>query len=293
MSSSSASPARSEREFVFTAGDFDCVRKLIYQHAGIALAPGKQEMVYNRLARRLRARGLLRFTDYLKILEAGDADEWEAFINSLTTNLTSFFREAHHFPVLAEHAQRCWRERRQPLKLWCCAASTGEEPYSMAITLLEAFPSSPPPISILATDVDTHVLAKGQHGIYANERVEKLSAERLRRFFLKGSGANNGAVKVRPELQALVTFKRLNLLDPRWAIEGPFDAIMCRNIMIYFDKETQRRILEKFVPLLRPDGLLFSGHSESLFHAADLFQLRGKTVYEPVPRNPAPARSPS
>lgn len=286
----SALAVRNDREFVFTTADFERIRKLIYQHAGISLAPGKQEMVYSRLARRLRVRGLARFTEYLELLENGDAEEWEAFVNSLTTNLTSFFREAHHFPVLAEHAQRCWRERHQPLRLWCCASSTGEEPYSMAITMLEAFPGMTPPVSIVATDVDTNVLARAESGVYTADRVDKMPPERLRRFFLKGSGANAGTVKVRPELRAMVTFKQLNLLDAKWPIDGLFDAIMCRNVMIYFDKPTQRRILEKFAPLLRSDGLLFAGHSESLFHTADLFHLRGKTVYELTRRGAAPAR---
>ncbi len=280
----SALTTRSDREFVFTTADFDRVRKLIYQQAGISLAPGKQEMVYSRLARRLRVLGMSRFTDYLALLQAGDANEWEDFINSLTTNLTSFFREAHHFPILAEHAQRCWRERRQPLKLWCSASSTGEEPYSMAMTMLEAFPGMTPPVSILATDVDTNVLARAESGVYTEDRVEKIPVEKLRQFFLKESCAREGTVKVRPELQAMLKFSRLNLLDAKWAIDGPFDAIMCRNVMIYFDKTTQRRILEKFAPLLRPDGLLLVGHSESLFHVADLFRLRGKTVYQLVKR---------
>jgi chemotaxis protein methyltransferase CheR len=288
--SAQAVPAAQDagREFSFTTEDFDRVRKLIYDHAGISLAPGKRDMVYSRLARRLRAHGLTRFGDYLAFLKTASPAEWQAFTNSLTTNLTSFFREAHHFPALAEHAKRVWEKERRPLTLWCAASSTGEEPYSMAMTMIEAFGSSTPPVHILATDVDTSVLAHAEAGVYGVERVEKLSPERLKRFFLKGAGGNAGVVKVRPELRDLITFRRLNLLDTKWPVRGPFDAIFCRNVMIYFDKPTQLAILEKFAPLL-PEGLLFVGHSESLFHAAHLFHSRGRTVYESARHGTVPA----
>jgi len=265
------------REFVFTKGDFDRVCKLIYDHAGISLSASKQEMVYSRLARRLRATGIANFKEYLALLEQNDAAEWEAFTNSLTTNLTSFFREEHHFPVLAEHVKRY---KGGQIMLWCCASSTGEEPYSMAITVAEAFGTLKPPVKILATDVDTNVLATAQAGVYPMERLEKMKEDRLRRFFLRGTGAHAGSARVREELRALVSFRQLNLLDTGWPIRGPFHAIFCRNVMIYFDKPTQYRILQKFAPLLRPDGVMFAGHSESFQHAADLFRLRGKTVYE-------------
>lgn len=266
------------REFEFSDGDFELVRRLIYRHAGISLSPGKREMVYSRLARRLRARGLRSFKDYLYLLESGDAAEWEAFTNSLTTNLTFFFRERHHFPVLADHIRS--RKSRRGISLWSCACSTGEEAYSMAMTMVEVFDSHTPPVRILATDVDTQVLAAAQEGIYPMERVEKLPAEKVRRFFLKGTGRYAGFARVRPELREMISFRQLNLLDDSWPVRGPFDAIFCRNVMIYFDRLTQRRILERFVPLLARDGLLFAGHSESLHHAADLFRPLGKTVYE-------------
>jgi chemotaxis protein methyltransferase CheR len=267
------------REFEFSARDFDRVRKLIYQRAGISLSEAKQDMVYSRLARRVRARGLRRFCDYLDLLKAGDESEWEAFTNALTTNLTSFCREAHHFPILVEHAlQRVGRR----YDVWCCAASTGEEPYSIAIALVEALGGVDAPISILASDLDTQVLAKAAQGVYPLERIERMSAERVRRFFLRGTGAQVGQVRVRPELCKTVSFQRINLLAESWPARGPFDAIFCRNVMIYFDKQTQATILRRFAPLLRRDGLLFVGHSESLFHVSDVFRLRGKTVYEPV-----------
>jgi len=269
-----------DREFVFTEKDFQRICQLIYEHAGISLKPSKQDMVYSRLARRLRANGINNFRDYLALLERDNGVEWEAFVNSLTTNLTSFFREPHHFPLLAEHAVK--QKGQRPVALWCSAASTGEEPYSMAMAMADAFGSFTPPVSIIATDLDTSVLAKAEAGVYPAERVEKLDAGMVKRFFLKGTGAQAGFVRVRPELRAMITFRQLNLLSDKWPIRGPLDAIFCRNVMIYFDKATQLKILQKFAPLLHPEGLLFAGHSENFHNAVHLFHLRGKTVYELV-----------
>lgn len=266
------------REYVFTEADFERIKKLIYKHAGISLSPSKQNMVYSRLARRLRANGLNSFHDYLNFLEKGNPSEWEAFTNALTTNLTAFFREQHHFPILEKHVEQ--RKNQKKIQLWCSASSTGEEPYSMAMAMVQAFKSFTPPVHILATDLDTNVLAKAQLGIYSLDKLEKLPKDKLRQFFLKGKGHHVGSARVRPELRNLITFRQLNLLDESWPIRGPFDAIFCRNVMIYFDKPTQYKILKKFVPLLTQDGLLFAGHSESFQHATDLFKLREKTVYE-------------
>jgi chemotaxis protein methyltransferase CheR len=267
-------------EFELSDAEFAQVRRLIYEHAGISLSDSKREMVYSRLARRLRDTGLRSFRDYLQLLEQNDADEWESFTNALTTNLTSFFRESHHFPLLAEHVGQLPSGR--PLLLWCAASSTGEEPYSMAMTMVEHYGSFRTPVKILATDVDTNVLAAAESGVYARERVERLTPAQLKRFFQSGTGANADKVRVREELREMISFRRLNLLDKTWPIRGPFDAIFCRNVMIYFDKQTQYEILRKFAPLMRPEALLFAGHSESFYHAADLFKSRGKTVYEPV-----------
>ncbi len=265
------------REFSFSSTDFERVRKLIYQHAGISLSPVKQDMVYSRLARRLRATGKASFADYLDALEKHGGAEWESFVNSLTTNLTSFFREPHHFPIFAEHLKKIGTKR--PIRVWCSAASTGEEPYSIAITVLEAFGGNASHVSIMASDLDTNVLATAQKGVYPIDRVEKMDPERLRRFFLKGTGAQEGMVSVRPELRRMIQFQRINLLEPNWPVKGPLDVIFCRNVMIYFDKPTQYKILSRFDPLMEPDGLMFAGHSESFLHAADLFRSLGKTVY--------------
>ena len=269
------------KEFDFTRRDFERVRTLIHQRAGISLADSKQEMVYSRLARRLRATGIQSFGRYLDDLEAGRMDrEWESFTNALTTNLTSFFREAHHFPLLLEHLTAMRKKDSRPLTIWCSAASTGEEPYSIAMTACEAFNTLTPPVNIVATDIDTNVLATAANGVYPMERLDKMAPERLRRFFLKGKGSHEGMARVRPELRNLITFKPLNLLADGWPLEGQYDAIFCRNVMIYFDKPTQRRILERFVPLMKTDALLFAGHSENFLYVSDALRLRGKTVYE-------------
>ena len=266
------------REFHFTTQDFQRVRKMIYDHAGISLSDSKQELVYSRLSRRLRATGIPTFSQYLKLLERNDEKEWEAFANSLTTNLTSFFREQHHFPLLAEQLRKV--NHAHPIVLWCSASSTGEEPYSMAMTAIDAFDSYTPPVKIIATDLDTNVLDTARKGVYAMERVEKLDKELIKRFFFKGTGEQSGYVKVRPELQNMITFRKLNLLDATWPIRDKVDAIFCRNVMIYFDKETQLAILKKMAPLLRAEGLLYAGHSENFYHADAYFKLRGKTIYE-------------
>jgi len=276
-----------QREFAFTENDFERVRKLIYDRVGISLKPLKQDMVYSRLARRLRVNGINNFQDYLTFLEndkRSEGSEWESFVNALTTNLTSFFREPQHFPILAEHVAK--QKKKHSYSLWCSAASTGEEPYSIAMTMMEAYGSYHPPVTIVASDVDTNVLAKAQAGIYPLESISRLPPEKVKRFFLRGEGAQSGLVKVRPELRSLIIFRQVNLLDDNWSIRGPLDSIFCRNVMIYFDKETQISILEKFAPLLQPDGLLFAGHSESFYNAAHLFKLRGKTVYELARQRP-------
>ena len=269
------------REFHFTAQDFDRIRKLIYQHAGISLGDSKHNMVYNRLSRRLRVTGVRSFMEYLELLENDDGKEWEIFTNSLTTNLTAFFREPHHFPLLAEHIRQ--RKDKGPVVLWCAAASSGEEPYSMAMTVVEAFGSFTPPLTIIATDLDTQVLEIARAGIYPQDRVSRLDPDLIKRFFLRGAGQQAGQVKVRQELRDMITFRQLNLLHDDWPLRPPLDAIFCRNVMIYFDKPTQLAILKKFAPLLRADGLLFAGHSESFYHAEEYFRLRGKTVYQLSP----------
>jgi Methylase of chemotaxis methyl-accepting proteins len=255
---------------------FRRICQLIYQRAGIVLADHKRDMVYNRLVRRLRQLGLDDFGHYLAMLEANqDNAEWQAFINSLTTNLTAFFREAHHFPTLAEHA----RHRHGEYRVWSAAASTGEEPYSIAITLADTLGTAPGRWKVFASDIDTEVLNKAQSGVYRLDELKTLSQQQLSRYFMRGTGPHEGLVRVRQELANYVDFSPLNLLDRQYGAPGPFDAIFCRNVMIYFDKTTQQDILRRFVPLLKPDGLLFAGHSENFSNLVREFSLRGQTVY--------------
>lgn len=255
---------------------FKRISQLIYQRAGIVLADHKREMVYNRLVRRLRMLGIDDFGRYLAILENDiNSPEWQAFINALTTNLTAFFREAHHFPILADHAKR----RGGNFSVWCAAASTGEEPYSIAMTLAETLGAGPGKFQIHASDIDTQVLEKAMAGVYRQEELRTLSPQQLQRFFFRGTGPHSGMVRVRPELANSITYAQLNLLGNDWALPGQFDAIFCRNVMIYFDKETQEKILRRFVPLLKPGGILFAGHSENFSQISKEFYLRGQTVY--------------
>ncbi len=270
--------AKYQRGYLFTEADFQRICKLIYDYAGISLKTSKRDMVYSRLAKRVRATKADNFHEYLALVEDNQLQEWESFVNALTTNLTSFFREPHHFPLLAEHALQ--HTGKAPMSIWCSAASTGEEPYSIAMTIADAFGSFTPPVTIVASDVDTNVLAKAEEGIYPHERIEKLAPDLIKRFFLKGAGKQTGMVKVRPELQKMISFRHFNLLDEDWSALGSSDVIFCRNVMIYFDKKTQLKILEKFAHMLQPTGLLFAGHSESFHHATHLFKIRGKTVYE-------------
>ena len=256
---------------------FRRICQLIYQRAGIVLADHKREMVYNRLVRRLRTLELDDFGRYLGMLEANpNSAEWQAFINSLTTNLTAFFREAHHFPVLAEHARR---RSGGEYRVWSAAASTGEEPYSLAITLADTLGTAPGRWKVFASDIDTEVLQKAQSGIYRQDELKTLSPQQLQRYFMRGTGPHEGLVRVRSELANAVEFSMVNLLEKQYNVAGPFDAIFCRNVMIYFDKTTQQEILRRFVPLLKPDGLLFAGHSENFSNLVREFSLRGQTVY--------------
>ncbi len=268
-----------EQEFDFGEADFERVRRLIYKKAGISLQAGKQAMVYSRLSRRLRELGRGSFGSYLQWLEqargAEAEQEWQEFINCLTTNLTSFFREEHHFPVLA--AALAERKGRA-IRIWCNAASTGEEPYSIAMTVVDALGSNPN-VEIVCSDIDTKVLSTAKRGVYEADS-RGLSPDRLKRHFMRGAGANSGFIRVNAALQRLLEFRAFNLMDAKWSLGQPFDIVFCRNVMIYFDAPTQRGVLERMREAMAPKGLLFAGHSENFSDSKDLFRLRGKTVYE-------------
>jgi chemotaxis protein methyltransferase CheR len=276
-------------EFQFDTDDFNRLRDLITARTGIVLHDHKKVLVYSRLSRRLRETSHRSFAAYLQWLQAntgasGEA-EWQEFVNCLTTNLTSFFREDHHFHALVDDLKAvAGRNPGRPLRIWCSAASTGEEPYSIAITAVEALGSAAP-VRIVASDIDTKVLATAQRGVYGTD-ARGLSPERMQRHFLRGKGSNAGFMRVKPDLTKLIEFRPFNLMSRQWTGSGglgePFDVIFCRNVMIYFDAPTQRQVLQQMHGVLKPGGLLYVGHSENFTEARDLFLLRGKTIYERV-----------
>ena len=266
------------REFPFSAEHFRLISERIYSFSGIRLPEAKREMVYARLARRLRALGIGSFDDYVRFLELEPA-EWEHCTNALTTNVTAFYREEHHFNTLSEHALASASAGSvEPFRVWSAGCSTGEEPYTIAMCLADALPRGN--FTVLATDLDTQVLASARQGVYPLQSVLRLPEARQKRFFLRGAGRFEGKARVRREIAAHVEFTRVNLMDREWPVETGLDAIFCRNVMIYFDKPTQRRLVERFARLLKPRGLFFAGHAESLLDQGRHFRLRGHTVYE-------------
>lgn len=280
----SASAYKREREFQFTDRDFNRIRQLVSQHTGISLSDAKRDMVYSRLARRLREVSMQDFNSYCALIDspAGES-ELLNFTNAITTNLTSFFREPHHFDylqktLLPELLKKNAHTRR--LRIWSAGCSTGEEPYSLAIAIREVVPeTSDWDIKILATDLDSNVLARGKSGIYDAERVSGLSSQRVKNWFLHGKGDKSNLVRVHPCLQDMITFNRLNLMNA-WPIKEPFDFIFCRNVVIYFDKPTQSILFDRYADLLIDDGRLFLGHSETMFKVCDRFKLIGNTIYQ-------------
>lgn len=266
--------------------EFHRIRALVREHTGIALSEAKRQLVYGRLSRRLRALKMESFADYILLLERADPAELEEFTNAITTNLTSFFREPHHFehlanealPAMIAHANSATAANKR-IRIWCAGASTGEEPYSIAIVLREAQPQlAGLDVKLLATDLDSAVIATGAAGVYADERLQSVNSERTSKCFQKGIGSNEGKVRVREDLRKFITFKQLNLMH-EWPMRGPFDAIFCRNVIIYFDKDTQRALFERMAVLQRPGDMLYLGHSESLYRVSEKYDLVGRTIY--------------
>lgn len=270
-----------QRELVFTDADFDFIRRLVADKTGIALSEQKRELVYGRLAKRLRSLELQTFAQYCDFLRDNDGELHE-LVNAITTNLTSFFREPYHFDYLRDsllpellHSNAGSRR----LRIWSAGCSTGEEPYSIAMVLRDALPSSQGwDAKILATDIDSNVLARAQSGIYAQERIQGVPEQYLRRGFRRGQGDNAGMLRVSDDVRSLITFRQLNLMQ-EWPMKGPFDVIFCRNVVIYFDKPTQRRLFNRYADLLADGGHLFIGHSETLFKVCERFTLIGRTIY--------------
>lgn len=268
------------REFPMTAGDFRKISALSYAMSGIVLTDAKQEMVYSRLARRVRALKLRTFQEYLHLVEKQPEgkQETEHFLNAITTNLTAFFREGHHFEYLKKTAIPDLLKTHavdKRIRVWCCAASTGEEPYSIAMTFREAIPRIDDwDVKILATDIDSDVVAKAKAGVYRDSDVEGIPAERRNKWFSK----TDAGYQVDPKLQKILTFKTLNLLHD-WPMRGHFDVVFCRNVIIYFDKHTQKKLFSKIDALMPSGRYLFIGHSESLLHVSNQFSSKGGTIY--------------
>jgi chemotaxis protein methyltransferase CheR len=271
-------------EFEFTDSEFRRLRELVHARTGIALSDHKRELVYGRLARRLRKLKLASFAEYCQLVEGSDSEELQELTNAITTNLTSFFRENHHFEQLAAETLPQIESKRaaaRRMRIWSAACSTGEEPYSLAVVLRETLGHlSNWDIKILATDIDSKVVATASEGTYASERFQGISSERVKNWFPQIPG-RPGFHAASAELKALITFRRLNLLEA-WPMKGPFDAIFCRNVVIYFDKATQRTLFDRMADMQDPGGWLFIGHSENLHNVTRRYKLVGRTVYRRV-----------
>jgi chemotaxis protein methyltransferase CheR len=272
-----------EREFTFSEKDFHFIRDLISDRTGIVLADHKADMVYGRLSRRLRELNLNTFNEYLSSIKH-DETELINFINALTTNLTAFFREKHHFDFMKSKLlpELIKKKTNKRLRIWSAGCSSGEEPYTIAMTVRELLPNTRGwDVKILATDLDSNMVRKAQQGIYTADRVNGLSKEQLRKWVGKASAEQSSMVEMSDDLRKMITFKQLNLMH-EWPMKGPFDIIFCRNVLIYFNKETQAMLFDRYADMLADDGHLFIGHSESMYKICDRFDLLGQTIYKKI-----------
>jgi chemotaxis protein methyltransferase CheR len=273
-----------DKAFELSKSDFSFICQYVYDIAGIVLNASKKEMVYRRITRIIRERKIASFTEYCDLLKADPEKEKDYFINAITTNLTSFFREQHHFDYMTQHELpkliKNSLTNHKRLRIWSSASSTGEEPYSIAMTLLETMKGDLGQwdAKILATDIDSNVLASGKSGIYDDRRIEDIPKKFKEKYFHRGVGNNKNKVKVDKELRKLITFKQLNLLND-WPMKGPFDIIFCRNVIIYFDKGTQQDLFARYYEMLAPGGLLILGHSENLGKYQEHFDNVGRTIF--------------
>jgi chemotaxis protein methyltransferase CheR len=267
------------KEYNFTNEDFYKLATLANQKTGIVIAENKRDMLYSRLSRRIRTLGLKDFQEYSNMLHgpAGDSEIIQ-FINAITTNLTKFFREIHHFDNLRDYLAP-YRSENKSVKIWSAGCSSGEEPYSIAMTAASLSSGGVWDLKILATDIDTGILDKATAGEYDSSAIE-LIPEQYKRYMKKIHGANNMYV-VDDNVKSMIRFKRLNLME-KWPMRGGFDVIFCRNVVIYFDKGTQSRIFDRYAEMLKPHGRLYIGHSENLYKVCDRFKLIDKTTYERI-----------
>lgn len=275
-----AAPREASAETPLTAEDFLAIASRVRKSSGIVLTDAKRELVYSRLRRRLRALGLDSFATYRALLDGPEGDiEQVQMINAITTNLTGFYREAHHFEFLGDSLLPGLPRSLRRLRIWSAGCSSGEEPYTIAMTLLRAMPDLARwDARILATDIDTEMVATGKAGRYAAERGEAIPPD-MRRAHVRQ--LESDTIEMAPELKALVAFRQLNLLGA-WPMTGKFDIIFCRNVVIYFDKPTQRALFDRFADLLVPDGHLFIGHSETLHNVTDRFRHLGRTIHRRI-----------
>lgn len=285
MAGNSTSAAQ-KHEMEFTAQDFDFIRRLVLERTGIALSESKQELVYGRLAKRLRSLGLTRFSEYCKYVANHD-EELPEVVNAITTNLTSFFRESHHFDYLRDEVMPALlrvNAASRRIRIWSAGCSSGEEPYSIAMVVREMVPENQGwDVRILATDIDTNVLDRARSGFYPADRVTGVPESCRRRYLSKGTGDDAGRIRMRDDIRDMIAFRQLNLIE-EWPMRGPFDIIFCRNVVIYFDKTTQRLLFDRYANILVPGGHLFIGHSETLYKVSERFELIGRTIYRRVDR---------
>jgi chemotaxis protein methyltransferase CheR len=270
------------REFPMSKKNFIKISEVIYTHSGIVLKDIKEDMVYSRVSRRIRSTACRGFDDYLIMALKQDSDEFTHFVNAITTNLTSFFRESHHFDFIQNTAIPEWKSdsHRKKLRIWSAGSSTGEEAYSIAITLSGQIPSHWD-TKILATDIDTNVVAQGRTGVYSSSCVSSLSSKLLSQHFDKVTTDGTDKFQMKKSLRDVAFFKPLNLLQD-WPMSGLFEMIFCRNVVIYFDKSTQKVLFDRFADMLVLGGYLIIGHSESLYKLSDRFTSVGSTVYRKV-----------
>lgn len=269
--------------------EFEAFQDFIYRESGISLSEAKRALVCSRLSKRLRHLGLTSYTEYYDYLQESDptGTERQQMINCITTNKTEFFREAHHFEFLSNRLFPVWRDQakltgKRQIRIWSAACSTGEEPYTIAMTLADHFDNLPAwDVKILASDIDTDVLARAKAGIYSHDRMEGIDEECLRRHFLRGTGSQTGQYRIRRDLQRLITFRQINFIDEVWPVRTKFDAIFCRNALIYFNRESQQKIVNRLTDHLAPGGHLFLGHSENADWLAERLVILGQTVYRP------------
>jgi chemotaxis protein methyltransferase CheR len=279
MQSAAANTPDKNREFEFSQRDFRFIADLVNQRTGIVLGDAKRDLVYGRLAKRLRQLKMSSFSEYCDLIKSPEGnDELVTFTNALTTNHTGFFREPHHFEALEKWASELPVAQKR-VRIWSAACSNGAEPYSMAMSIMDALPNlKSRDFKILATDIDTQILSTAAQGIYANSMAQPIPSAKRARYTQR---LNEEQFSVSDELKSLISFRQLNLLES-WPMKGPFDFIFCRNVVIYFDKKTQAKLFSRFADILKPDGLLYIGHSESMFNVCDRFTLIGKTMYRRI-----------